>query len=239
MKDKVFVRGVQGTAIAAVLAAGTIGLVSQTEASILIDDFTDVQASWPLTVDTVGNTQTINESGLNNVLGGTRQTSVTLTSAAFPGLDDLRINIFVAPGVFDYTSTSEATGQLGLLYDAGGAGLNADFSNQIGLNIDFLAFDYGSAAALPITATMSDGVNTATLTLSLNSVGAQSAFFSFGDFAGIGSLDLSAISSVSFEFDAGAGADFRISQINTIIPAPGAIALLGLAGLVGVRRRRR
>ena len=238
MRSDVFVRGVQLSVATTVLSLTAIGFVSDAEASIIIDDFSDVQASWPLTADTVGNTLTVNESGLNNVFGGTRQTDVTLTSAGFPGLDDLRINIFVMPGLFDYSSTSEASGQLGLLYDAGGAGLNGDFSNQIGLNIDFLAFDFGSAANLPITATISDGMNSASLTLALTSVGAQSAFFDFNDFAGIGSIDLSSISSVSFDFDAGLGADFRMSQINTVIPAPGALALLGIAGLLGMRRRR-
>ncbi|TVQ51061.1 MAG: hypothetical protein EA377_13360 [Phycisphaerales bacterium] len=184
--------------------------------------------------------QVISETGLNNVFGGTRTTEITLTNAGIPQADDIRISVFMTPGIFDYRSTSEASGFLSLTYDAGGAGLGIDLSNQIGLDIDFLSFDLGNGIPMPVTATVSDGMNSASLEISLTSAGAQVITFDFMDFSNIGSVDLSAIQSISFDFDAGNAADFRIDQIVTtgVIPAPGALALLGIAGLLGMRRRR-
>jgi hypothetical protein len=86
-----------------------------------------------------------------------------------------------------------------------------------------------------LIATLSDGVNPPiTLTNIVSANGYQ--IFDFSSQAG-----LSAINYIAFEF-VGANATFGATRSVTVssiqyVPAPGAIALLGVAGLPGRRRR--
>jgi uncharacterized protein (TIGR03382 family) len=86
-----------------------------------------------------------------------------------------------------------------------------------------------------LTAKLSDGVNTFTLANFVSATGYQTFDFS-------SEVGLSAIKSIAFEF-VGANATFGATRSVTVsgiqyVPAPGAAALVGLAGLVGGRRRK-
>ncbi len=225
---------------AAVAAAGTlsVGLLAGTvsASAIVIDDFTQVADPnpWPVQLNTEGNV-TVNETGLN-VLGGTRDTFVEAVAVGIPDLDFLQATVAAGAGLLDFNSTVDTKGYLSLTYNGGGS-LNADFTGQMGIQFDFTMFDFADGAPLPVTVIMNDGTNSATHTLSLNAPGGQSLMFDFADFSGIGSLDLASLQSIEFQLDPAIGADFRISQIVTVVPGPGALALLAL-GLAAPRRRR-
>lgn len=223
---------------AALLVAGTVGLGAAAvpaSAIVIIDDFSSVSAPdpWPVMLNAEGFVD-VNESGIG-ALGGTRHTHVEAVNVGIPGLDFLLVTVAAGAGVFDFNSTVDTDGFVSLLYDGGGS-LNADLSGTSRIELTFTMFDYADSQSMPITVELSDGVNTASHTLSMTSPGGQVLAFNYADFAGIGSLDLSAIQSIRFDIDPGIGGDFRISQISAV-PAPGALALLGL-GLFASRRRR-
>jgi len=232
MRVRVFAAAVA----ASILSVGSL-VGSATASVIVIDDFSSVAAAnpWPVNMNAVGTT-VVDENGLA-VIGGHRTTTLELQSTGIPGVDFLQATVAAGAGIFDFNSTVDTDGYISLLYDGGGS-LNADFSGQSGIQLDFTMFDFAGGADMPITVTLSDGINSAAHTLSLTTFGAQSLVFDFAGFAGIGSVNLSSIQSIEFELDPAIGADFRISQIITVVPAPGALALLGL-GLLGARTRRR
>jgi hypothetical protein len=218
-------------------AAGAAILAAPAAAGvILIDGFNDIGApgTWPVALSAPG-TVTVTEGGVST-LGGYRETTIEAQSVAIPGIDSIQVTIAPGPALFDFNSSAGAAGRVTLAYDGGGS-MSADFSQQLGIQIDFALFDLANGAPLPVVIQLSDGTNTATLTQSLTSAGAQSLIFSFAQFAGIGSVNLGAIAMVSVDFDAGVGADFRLSQIVTVVPGHGAAALLGIACLAARRRR--
>lgn len=230
------------------LSSGALG-VSPVVASQIIDTFDDVDGPnpWPVTRTTAGST-VITESPLPlaNTIGGERVTTITGDSFLVPGLDSVTTTIVPAlPSLLDYASTAGADGSLNIFYNGiAGGGLGANFSAETGITIDFLLFDHAGGVDLPVTVTVSDGTNLATLTQMLTAPGAQSVFFGFAGFAGIGSVNLSTIDSLNFFFDAQLAHDFRLDFIGTTsgVPEPASIAIWGMAGLVGVlihRGRRR
>lgn len=221
---------------AGLIAAGSVAS-SAVAGAIVIDDFSSVgnPNPWPVTLNAAGNVF-VQETGLT-ALGGTRDTYLEATAVGIPGLDNVQVSVVAAAGLFDYNSTADTNGYLFMSYNAGGAGLNTDFSGQLGIWIHFTQFDHAGDLPLPVTIHLFDGAEMAMLTLSLNAPGAQSLFFSFAAFGNIGALNMSSIQAIDIEMDPATGADFRISQIITEVPAPGALALFGLAAF-GARRRR-
>ncbi|MBX3414611.1 MAG: hypothetical protein KF708_18130 [Pirellulales bacterium] len=229
---------------ALLLLAGILG-VSSAQAAVIIDDFDVVTGVWPVTRTTVGSTVN-NELGIptTNTIGGVRNTTVTGDSFAVPGLDTVTTTVVpTPPSLLDYASSAGADGSLNLLYNAGGipGGLNANFSAETGITIDFLLFDHAGGVDLPVTVTLSDGSNVASLTQLLTSPGAQSVFFGFPGFAGIGGVDMSSIDSLNFFFDAQLAHDFRIDFIGTTsgVPEPASFLVWGMAAVVGLFVSRR
>lgn len=222
-------------------AAGILSVSAFTgsaDAGTLIDDFTAVEggSSWPINLTNIGS-QTVTESGLNTI-GGSRETYIEAINIDIPDVGFVDVNISAGAGLFGYASSPESQGFVSLLYDADGAGLNVDFSSKESIQMDFELFDFANSIPMPVTAILSDGVNSASRTVSLTSAGAQSAMFSLSDFDDIAMLDLTSIHSIKFELNPGVATDFQINQIMTVLPSPGAFALLCVAGICGVRRRR-
>lgn len=228
------------------LSACLFGGIQTAEATIIIDDFSEVglPSPWTVTVSTVTSV-TNSETGLSSVIGGVRTSTVTGISFSVPGLDDVDVTVAPSPiGLFDFRTSSGAHGNTSLLYNAGGGGLAADLSNEAGIVIDIVEFDHGGGVDMPISISISDGTNTATLVELLTSPGAQSVLFGINDFVGIGGVSLSSIDSINILFDAQLAQDFRVGQISTIssqVPEPGAIAVWGVVAIVAglaIRRRR-
>jgi len=223
--------------VCAAVGALSLGvLTSSNHAALIVDDFTMVGSPNPWPVELFTETSvTIDESGLNT-LGGSRITYVEATDIGLPDVDSVNVNISAGAGTFGYFSSSDAIGFVSLLYNGNGS-LDADFSGQSAVVLNFSFFDFANSNPLPITVLLSDGTNTASHTVSLTSAGAQAATFNFADFANIGALDMASIQSIEFELDPGLAADFQIANI-VVTPTPGALALLGIAGIIGSRRRR-
>lgn len=230
-----FVHRVLGVSLLAGVVAGSAS------ADIIIDDFSSVgnPTPWPVLISTISSVDVL-ETGLSNVVGGTRYSTIRATYLEELGLDFVQAAIVPNFGmILDYSSTSGAIGDWNLRYDANGSGLHADFTTIDDIVLDFGRFDFANSAPLPVLVTLFDGSNYATLSRSLVAPGPQGLHFEFADFSGIGLLDLGQIQGVGVFLDPGLAADFRLSSI-TGVPAPGSLALLAFGSLAvaGGRRRR-
>ncbi len=224
--------------VVSLLASVVAGTAS---ADVIIDDFSSVgnPTPWPVLINTISSVHVF-ETGLTNVIGGARHSTVRATYLDEPGLDFVQAAIVPNFGmILDYSSTSGAIGDWNLLYDANGAGLNANFTSIDDIILDFARFDFANGQPLPALVTLFDGSNVAVLSQSLIVQGPQALHFALTNFAGIDFLDLAHIQSVAVFLDPGLAADFRLSSI-TGVPAPGSLALLAVGSLAvaGGRRRR-
>jgi len=224
------------------IAAATVvlGVAAHAPAALVIDTFDSVDAPnpWPIELTAVGTT-TVNETGIGgSALGGARTTIIEATYIDLEALDEVRVAVAAGAGVLDFASTVGAAGNMSLVYDGGVGNLEQSIAGFSAIEIDFSLFDFPSGSALPTTVTLFDGANAAELTIELASSGAQTVSFDLASFSGIGSLDPSSLDSIRVDFEGSLGTDFRITEIRAV-PAPGALALLGLGlGIAGTRRRR-
>jgi len=122
--------------------------------------------------------------------------------------------LFAEPGLF---STNLAETAITFTFAPGVQGVGG---NIFGTDINF------NAVAAIVTATLADGTSYASMT---NGVTNFAGFFSTG--AAIESLTIDAIGLTVPAF-------VTISNLFIAVPAPGAIAVLAVAGVVGSRRRR-
>jgi hypothetical protein len=218
----------------AVCLTSMVALPSANANVLLIDDFsaTAMPSPWPTLLSGV-DSAIVTETGLgSSVLGGTRR---TVLQSNGPG----SVAAVMGVGIFDYASNTNTSGSLTLTYDATPAstGLNLNASMLDAMMIDFSIYSPFMVTTMPVTMTLDDGNTSTSVSKSLTASGAQTLSFDTDSFAGLGSMGM--INSISIEFLAPVGADFRVDQIYAMIPAPGALAMFALAGLCGTRRRRR
>lgn len=201
---------------------------------LLIDDFSDVSTSWPITISSP-NVLSVLETGLTGVVGGRRLTTLSAFVFDIEGLDQVRATIAPQFGVLDYASSVGADGDLRLGYVGE---FTADLSGDVFIRVDFAGFDMGGNVPMAVTVELGHGALTATLTQMLNGVGVQSLAFNFSEFDNIGAVDLSSISAMEFRFNPGAGGDFRIDGISSVVPEPATLVMLFVgAGAIVCRRR--
>jgi MYXO-CTERM domain-containing protein len=226
-------------------AAFAVAVAGSASAEIIIDDFSTGGFAASITSgDTV-----LQQSG--TMIGGQRDVGLEVLSNPFNQFFD--VNLEEGGLGLAFSSGIGLAGQLGLDYDGNtdvetgslpfqlGEGLNLDFSGLTSIDFGFTAADL-SFEILVTLQTIEGGVPTATSAASIMVGGSQSPFTSslmLSEF----DIDLSNINRVGILFNFNDGGDptgsldFILDGI-TVVPAPGALALLGLAGLAGTRRRR-
>ena len=219
-----------------VVAAASLLCAVSARGGMVIDDFSAVAdpTPWPASI-TSATVLAKFETGLAGVLGGTRLTTLSGFAFDIEGLDEVRANIVPKFGVFDYASSVGADGDLRIAY----VGVfEADLSGDAFIQIDFAGFDLGSATPMPVTVTLGHGALTASLTHVLTGAGPQNVAFNLSEFNNISAVDLTSIDAMLFEFGPGAGGDFRIGGISSVVPEPTTLVML-IAGAGAILFRRR
>jgi len=130
---------------------------------------------------------------------------------------------------------------IGALYSNGGGGFSSNALNDVGLTDAKVAFEAGNALVSDngswfVTSDDAQGAGVPT-----EQVGTYGVFI--GQFTingGTGDVDADLLGTVNLQGKAIDGSTWNEVGVswNAPIPAPGALALLGLAGLAGSRRRR-
>lgn len=183
------------------------------------------------------------DSTPNDEAGGPRVISSTETANPFGQPSDFFVETGFSAGgatgaaIFNSGIGVEQEGQIN--WDNDGAGLNLDAAalGIVGFELDFLLVDQDFD--LQIVLGTNDG-GTATIDAMIAAGGSRTESISLGDFDFGAGFDAADVDSVTITFNSGsvASLDFVVTEFRAVVPAPGAMALLGLGGLVAVRRRR-
>lgn len=185
------------------------------------------------------------DSDPNDEAGGPRQVSAATVANPFGQPSDFFVDTAfnaggtVGAAIFNSGIGVEQEGRID--WNNNGAGLNLDAAalGIVGFELDFLLVDQDFN--LQIFLGTIDG-GTATINAAIAAGGARTEFISLGDFNINAGFDASDVDSVRFVFnnraESVASLDFVVTEFRAVVPAPGAMALLGLGGLVAVRRRR-
>jgi hypothetical protein len=205
-------------------------------AGTLIDDFSNANTTLlspppnaNVSVSAVGST-TVVDPGLAGVLGGVRTLTVYADALQNPGLDMILAGVSPTPGFLSYESTATGSGHAALLYDGGGAGLNANFLPAVGIRVDI--FDL-STPPFDVTITLADtNMNSAAFTRTVLTADTGDLHFPFQDFPGV---DLGSIFSVGIDIHpTEAGAEFKVDRIEAYRPVGAPLPLASPQGLLAL-----
>lgn len=220
------------------LAVVVLFAMSQAQAAVVTVGIDNFASGVPLS--TYGTTSASNDGLHAGVLGGYRGTSVV----AFTG----GLNVFYSPVIGNtlaFDALGGSAGAYSALYDGVGVGGT--------LNYDLLGAN--SAGAFSLRVPVANGAGTAFVTVIDNSnntyttgqnillgVPNQDLNFDYADYLGNG-VDLTDIKSIGLTISSsGVAADFTVgafSAVTSVVPEPATLSLLGLGGLLILRRRRR
>lgn len=215
-----------GTAVgvfAMLLVAGSQRPAAAAEA--VIDNFTSATAATAFVPDmnvlqdTVGSTVR-DDTGLTDVIGGTRTLTVTAASLDIPGLDYIVAGVQLMPvNYFEYNTRTGADGSTVLLYDANGSGLNASLGFAQGLQVLIREADLAAVMmpGMDVTVTITDGnmvtaSQTQTVTLAVTPMAPLPLDYPYSGFTGI---DPDNIFSIQITLDPQKAGDTRLNLLGT------------------------
>lgn len=226
----------------AVVSAAAIVVSSSAHAAVLIDDFSQTTATWPVTLPPNLNSGVGPVESVPNVLFGSRSSSLAAVNRPNPSLLQPSIAIYTPPGldhnVFELDTPADYPALLTINYQSGLSFASVDLSATPVIDVHVDSYDLPAGqplvARLFIRDTDLGGFKT----------GADVAFSATsGDLliplSTVPALDATHIEHLVVQFQPAPGGDLRLSSINAVVPEPSAVAVtaLGAAGLLARRRR--
>jgi hypothetical protein len=227
------------------------------QATYLIDDFSSYTTpgsgssatpstdGWTMKPTTGTGALSYTETGLADVAGGSRTTTVTSSSSrnGYTTATMSTSGTLAGLSVDNYVRTSST---LSLLYNGDGSGLNADLSSP-GLNMFRVGFEtdeLGTAIPTTMSITVSDGTHTSTVSQTwsppgeLPAEGVQDYDFLFSAFDPL--INFNQIQSITFFYSSDRANDYRITYFGAV-PEPISMVMLGClgAGMAVARKIRR
>jgi hypothetical protein len=221
---------------AAVVVVGSL-ILPLTGSAVLIDHFDTANVNIQDLFPADGTSVSVTENGLANVRGGSRVTTIQLTSSPAQSGKVAAIANGVS-STMDFASDPSSDGWFNLFYNGNGAGLGdltTDLSTLV--YVHFLAADASSDVRL----TVRSGVTVRTATKALAGTGTLTYNYSDAAFAGINWANVNYINFQIFGAPAG---DYTIDILGTdrdrgVPDTAGTMALLSIAlGLLGVARMK-
>ncbi|MFK7959347.1 MAG: hypothetical protein AB8G96_02390 [Phycisphaerales bacterium] len=213
------------TTFAGTAAACALAVVPAAHADIIVDDFSSGDFTETISAGLTSAEYT------GTMIGGVRFAGQFVNANPFDNV----LTTSVSGGLYEFAAGDGvvAGGLLGYGAGSSAGALNLDVSGETAFEIQF-----GDALATSFTSIVSFGS-------SAGSAGVEATFEAGStsyvlDLSELDGLDLTDIDLISVGPNPGfgePGLNFSIDRI-AFVPAPGAIALFGLAGLAGARRRR-
>lgn len=227
--------------ISRVLAAAAVTAPAWVMAApILVDDFSSVSVSYPLTVSVPGPGGSVVAplDASAGAIGGSRQASATLVSADIPGLDVVQVGVFAfGPGLYDFNSTSGAVGTGRLRYGdiAGAAPLTGlAVPNGSTLDIEFQAFDAPAGGSILVNVVLNNTFIASGIGFTVSTPGPQTVNILLDAIdAGVRAN----VTGIEVIFNATKAVDFRLDSLAITIPEPSVLGVLAPFGLLLARRR--
>lgn len=209
-------------------------------APIIVDDFSSVSGPiYPITDSSVGSPIVAPVDASAGAIGGSRQAVVELVSSVVPGLDSVQTGVFAGgPGLYDYNSTSGASGKGLLNYGTrivGGSSLGLAIPAGSTLEIDFLSYDMPAGGSLLINVILDNGNISSAIGFSVTTPGAQNVSIPLD---GLDAGVRSNVTGLGVLFAGSTAVDFRLNTLSLVIPEPSALGLLAPVGLLLARRRK-
>lgn len=227
------------------------------QATYVIDDFSSYVTpgsgssatastdGWTMKPTTGTGALSYTETGLSDVAGGSRITTVT-SSSSRPGYTTATMSTSGTLAGLSVDNFVRTSSTLSLLYNGNGSGLDADLTSP-GLNMFRVGFEtdeLGTAIPTTMSITVSDGTRTSTVTQTwsppgeLGPEGVQDYDFLFSSFDPL--LNFNHIQSISFFYSSDRANDYRITYFGAV-PEPVSMVMLGClgAGMAVARKIRR
>ncbi len=187
----------------------------------------------------------------NDDAGGPREFSASTNAPPGPFGDGVRFDLVTGSsfqddtGAMVFASDPGVTARGSIVWNNNGAGLGLDAIalGIAGFEIDFVAVDQEFPMRLTLRSANGGGANTEIrIAPSLLDDGIQTASIALDDLNAFLDFDPTDLESIELDFnfrsDRAEGLDFVLTQFRAVVPTPGSAAILGLGGIVCMRRRR-
>lgn len=180
----------------------------------------------------------------NNDAGGPRTVSSIIVDNPFGQPSNFNIdpgfNFGGDAGSLVFNSGIGVRQQGSVVWNNDGAGLNLDAAalGLIGFEIDFLLIDQAFDMQVVLG---TDNGGTASYVVTVNPGDTGTFAFGLGDFNIGGGFDPADVDSIEILFNVKGGTaslDFIATEFRAVVPTPGALAILGIGGIVAFGRRR-